>query len=88
MVSFPKERISIYKCRDFRDPVIYTGAGLLVRVAAAPAGSACIHSVSQVCCPPGEQDRLGLAEEVWAGQRGCWAGAAHTEAEFSSHVKM
>lgn len=89
MVSFPKDRINIYKCRDSRDPVIYMGPGLLVKVAAAPARSVGINSVSHFCCSPGEQDRLGwLEEEVWAVQGGCWAGAAHAEAEFSSHMKM
>lgn len=63
MVSLPKDRINIYKCRDFCDLVIYTGTGLSGRVAAAPAGSACINSVSHFCCSPGEQDRLGWPEE-------------------------
>ena len=87
MVSFPKERINIYKCRNFRDLVIYTGTGS-GRIAADPAGSACTNSVTHFCCSPGEQDGLGQPEEeVWAVQGGCWAGAAHMEAEFSSNVK-
>lgn len=86
MVSFPKDRINIYKCHDFRDPVIYTGTGS-GRVAAAPAGSACINSQSFLLFPRGAE---------WAGaDRGGGLGCAgrllgreaHMEAEFSSHMK-
>lgn len=84
MVSFPKDRIDIYKCCDFCDPVIYRGA---CGAGLQPRPGLCALIVSFLPFP-GEQDGLGPPqEEVWAVQGGYTAGAAHPEAEFSAHVE-
>lgn len=77
MVSFPKDKINIYKCCDFRDLVIYRGTGLSGRVAAAPAGSLSINSVSQVSCAPGELNGAGVAGGGWLGCVGRLLGSSH-----------
>lgn len=77
MVSFPKDKINIYKCRNFCDLVIYRGNGLSGRVAAAPAMSLSISSVSQVSCAPGELIGTGVAGGRWLDCVGRLMGSSH-----------
>lgn len=58
IVNFPKDRINIYKCRDFHAPVIYLGPRL-GRVAEALAGPVGRDSVHHFGCSQGSRMHWG-----------------------------